>query len=106
MDPRYSHFSRRHECGSAERMVPAIILIGIGAIFLLNNLHVIYVREILRFWPAILIAVGIVKLVDSNDSNSRGGGAVLIAVGGVFMARSLGYLDVSVGDLWPLILIG
>jgi len=87
-------------------MVPAIVLIGIGALFLLNNLHIIYVREILRFWPAILIAVGIVKLVDSSDGSGRAGGAVLIGVGGVFLARSLGYLDVSVGDLWPLILIG
>src|SRR3954471_18713987 len=105
MDPRHFHDYRRHQCGAAERMVPAIVLIGIGALFLLNNLHIIYVREILRYWPVILIAVGIVKLVDSSDGSGRAGGAVLVGVGGVFLARSLGYLDVGVGDLWPLILI-
>jgi Domain of unknown function (DUF5668) len=87
-------------------MVPAIVLIGIGALFLLNNLHIIYAREILSYWPAIIIAVGIVKLVDSSDGAGRAAGAVIIGVGGVFLARSLGYLDVSIGDLWPLILIG
>ena len=86
--------------------MPALVLIGIGALFLLNNLHIIYVREILNYWPAILIAVGLVKLIDSHDSVGRAGGGVLMGVGAVFMARSLGYLDVSVGDLWPLILIG
>jgi hypothetical protein len=106
MDPRHSNYYRRNDLGSAERMVPAIVLIGIGALFLLNNLHIVYVHEILRYWPAILIAVGIVKLVDSTDGSGRGGGAVLVGVGAVFMARSLGYLDVSIGDLWPLILIG
>src|ERR1044071_2711433 len=106
MDPRHYDYYRRQECGRAERMVPAIVLIGIGALFLLNNLHVIYAREIFRYWPAILIAVGIVKLVDSTDSSGRAAGGVLVGVGAVFMARSLGYLDVSVGDLWPLILIG
>jgi hypothetical protein len=106
MDSRDYRYYRRQECGAAERMVPAIVLIGIGALFLLNNLHVIYVREIFRYWPAILIAVGIVKLVDSSDSSGRAGGAVLVGVVGVFLARSLGYLDVSVGELWPLILIG
>jgi hypothetical protein len=106
MDPRDFHYYRRNDLGSAERMVPAIVLIGIGALFLLNNLHIIYVRDILSYWPAILIAVGIVKLIDSSDSAGRAAGGVLIGVGAVFMARSLGYLDVSVGDLWPLILIG
>jgi hypothetical protein len=87
-------------------MVPAIVLIGIGALFLLNNLHILDVHDIARYWPAILIAVGLVKLVDSSDGTGRAGGAVLVAVGAVFMARTLGYLDVSIGDLWPLILIG
>jgi hypothetical protein len=106
MEPRHYQYYRRQECGAAERMVPAIVLIAIGALFLLNNLHVIYVRDIFQYWPAILIAVGIVKLVDSSDSSGRAGGAVLIGVGGVFLARSLGYLDVGIWDLWPLILIG
>lgn len=87
-------------------MVPAIVLIGIGALFLLNNLHVVQAREILRYWPAIIIAVGIVKLVDSSDSRGRAGGGVIVGVGAIFMARSLGYVDIHVGEMWPLILIG
>ena len=106
MDPRYYHHYRRNDLGSAERLVPALVLIGIGALFLLNNLHIVYMQEILSYWPAILIAVGIVKLIDSSDSGGRAAGGVLIGVGAVLMARALGYLDVSIGDLWPLILIG
>ena len=53
----------------AERLVPAIVLIGIGAFFLLNNLHIVYFREIFGWWPALLIAYGIVKLVDSSDNS-------------------------------------
>src|SRR4051812_11155668 len=102
----HPHQYRRSDLGSAERMVPAIVLIGIGALFLLNNLHILYVQELLRYWPALVIAAGIVKLVDSSDGRGRAGGAVLTGVGGVLLARSLGYLDVSIGDLWPLILIG
>src|SRR3954471_5208946 len=97
----YQHY-RRTDLGSAERLVPALVLIGIGALFLLNNLHIVYVHEILRYWPAILIAVGIVKLVDSSDSGGRAAGGVLIGIGAVLMARAFGYLDVSIGDLWPL----
>lgn len=96
---------RREDAGSAERMVPAIILIAIGAIFLLNNLHIVYAREIFRFWPAILIAVGMVKLVDSADNNGRAAGGVIVGLGVFFLARNLGFIDIGLWDLWPVILI-
>jgi len=96
---------RRDDVGSAERMVPAIVLIAVGAIFLLNNLHIVYAHEIFRYWPAILIAVGMVKLVDSSDNGGRAIGGVLIGLGAFFLARSLGYIDIGLGELWPLILI-
>lgn len=106
MDQRPFHPYRRPELGAAERLVPALVLIAIGALFLLNNLNIIYAQDIFRYWPGLVIAAGIVKLVDSSDSSGRAAGAVIVCVGGVFLARSLGYLDVSVWELWPLILIG
>jgi len=106
MDNRdFYHRYRRDDVGSAERMVPAMVLIAVGAIFLLNNLHIVYAHEIFRFWPAILIAVGMVKLVDSNDTGGRAGGGILIGLGAFFLARNLGFIDIGLGDLWPLILI-
>jgi hypothetical protein len=95
----------RDDLGSAERMVPAIVLIAVGAIFLLNNLHIVYAHEIFRFWPAILIAVGMVKLVDSSDNSGRAGGGVLVGLGAFFLARNLGFIEMSLWDLWPVVLI-
>jgi hypothetical protein len=106
MDNRYFCYRYRHdEVGSAERMVPAIVLIAVGAIFLLNNLHIVYAHELFRFWPAAVIAVGMVKLVDSSDNGGRAVGGVVMGLGGFFLARNLGYIDIGLGDLWPLILI-
>jgi hypothetical protein len=99
--PYYQH----QEAGAAERLVPAIVLIAVGAIFLLHNLHIFYAQELLRYWPAILIAVGILKLVDSTETGGRVGGGVLLGLGAVFLAQTLGYLTVRFWDLWPVILI-
>jgi predicted membrane protein len=85
--------------------VPAIVLISIGAIFLLSNLHIVYFREWLRYWPAILVAVGIVKLVDSQDTGGRVGGGILVGAGAILLGRELGFIDVRLWDLWPLVLI-
>lgn len=99
----YYQRPRRDDLGSAEKLVPAIVLIAVGAIFLLNNLHIVFANDIFRFWPAILIAVGIVKLVDSSDTGGRTAGGILVGIGAFFLARSLGYIDVAFWDLWPVI---
>jgi len=101
----YYWHRRRHRIRQA-RMMPAIVLIAVGAIFFLNNLHIFDFRDLLRYWPVILIGVGMLKLVDSHDHGSRLGGAILTVVGAIFLAPKLGFWDVSIGELWPLILIG
>lgn len=98
-DSRYSWHK------SSERFIPAIVLIGLGTLFFLNNLHILAIREVVRYWPAILIAVGIIQLVDSAFPAGRTVGGVLVAFGAFLLARNLGYLDIAVHDLWPLILI-
>lgn len=47
------------EVWSKEWPVGPIILIGIGALFLLNNFHVFDAIRIGEFWPIILIGIGI-----------------------------------------------
>jgi hypothetical protein len=39
-----------------------IVLIAIGVLFLLDTLHLVEFREIGRFWPVILIVIGIAML--------------------------------------------
>lgn len=87
-------------------MVPAIVLIAVGAIFFLNNLHIFYFQDVWRYWPVILVGLGLVKLVDAPDNRGRTGGAILLVVGAILLAPNLGFWDVSIGDLWPLFLIG
>jgi len=97
----YRTYSFRHRT----RFHPGIILVAIGALFLLNNVHIIYLREWMAYWPVVLIAGGIVKLVDSVYPSGRVAGGILMAAGGILLAQTLGYIDVRARDLWPLILI-
>jgi hypothetical protein len=90
--------------GSIAGIVPALIVIGIGVVFLLNNLNIFFMHDVWRYWPAILIAVGLAKMVDSPFSGGRLTGGVLMVVGAVCLADSLGFLLWA--DSWPLVLIG
>ncbi len=87
-------------------MIPAIVLIAVGALFFLNNLHILPVREILRYWPGILVAVGIMLLVDSAETFGKSVGGVFVAVGALLLARNLGFLVITWNQVWPLALIG
>jgi hypothetical protein len=44
---------------AARAPVGAIVLIALGVLFLLSNLEIIDMRRLLRFWPALLIVMGV-----------------------------------------------
>jgi hypothetical protein len=97
----------RIERNPSERFVPAVILIAVGVIFFLNNLQILAIHDILQYWPAIFVALGIVQLVDSGSSAGRSMGGVLVVVGGYMLAHNLGFLPaLHWRDVWPLLLIG
>ena len=39
-----------------------ILLIGLGVVFLLNNLELFELRRMLEYWPVMLIALGLYML--------------------------------------------
>jgi hypothetical protein len=91
---------------SVPGIIPALIVIGIGVVFLLNNLNIFFLHDIWRYWPVILIAAGLAKMVDSPLSNGKLMGGILVGVGALFLADTLGFLDLSWRNFWPLVLIG
>jgi hypothetical protein len=91
---------------NGHRLIPALIVIGIGVLFLLNNLNILYFQDWVRYWPVILIAIGLVKLVDANTPSGHVAGAIFVGVGAVLLGQTLGFLNVRMHDLWPLFLIG
>lgn len=44
--------------GEGKMPVLPVVLIGLGTLFLLNNLDLLRLRAVLRFWPVLLIAAG------------------------------------------------
>src|ERR1700722_15421436 len=83
-------------------LVFGLAIVAIGVLFLLDNFGV-RVGVVWGYWPLILIAVGLSKLVDTTNTAGRTGGAVILIVGLVFLADKihLPFLNVSVWSLWP-----
>lgn len=80
-----------------------LALIGIGGLFLLRNMGILYFDNIWQYWPVILIALGVSKLIAGGHFVIPG--AVLTVIGSIFLLRNLDIIDNVGSYLWPAILI-
>jgi predicted membrane protein len=83
-------------------VLPGLILIAIGTLFLLDHMDIIHMGSLWKFWPLILIALGFSKLLVEHN---RVSGVLLILVGAYFQLNHLGILNLSWNTFWPVILI-
>jgi predicted membrane protein len=83
------------------------LLMVIGFLFLLDTLNIMDTsRAISRGWPLIFVAMGTLKILQSNSTEGRLGGMIWVFVGIVFFASRMGYLPFNVwGLIWPTALM-
>ncbi len=58
--------------GGSRFPVAPILLIALGVVFLLNNLEILELRRMLRYWPVMLIALGLYMLYVRMTGSSSG----------------------------------
>jgi predicted membrane protein len=108
MDRWERHWQRKRygPHGPGKHLFSGLVFVTVGAVFLLGNMGILDVGRIIRFWPVILIAAGLFKIVESGEDYAQSGGIFWVVVGGLFLLGNLGILRVAFRDLWPVVLIG
>jgi predicted membrane protein len=89
----------------APRLIMGLGIILIGVVFLLGNLDLIEAHDYLRYWPAILIVIGIAYLVQCQRGSGRIWGIVLTFIGSGMLLDRLYFISFSIWSYWPLILV-
>jgi len=95
----------RHGSPNAPRIVFGVLVLAVGVLFLLDNLGVLYAEDVLRYWPAGLIAIGVAVLSQAGRSGGRLSGVIWIVIGAWLLAGELGLIRVRFWDFWPLVLV-
>jgi predicted membrane protein len=95
----------RRQLNSTTHVVLGILLAALGLLFTLDNMHLIHARQVLRYWPAALIVVGLVQIAQSKAAGGWIGGAIWIVIGATMLGNRLYFFDVNIFDFWPLILV-
>jgi predicted membrane protein len=93
---------------ASSQVVLGLLVVGMGVLFLLDNLDILNFRHAIGFWPLAFIVAGCVALFGNGTRSGRSGnymGGVLIAVGLLMIVSRMGYFTISWGTLWPLVMI-
>ena len=92
--------------GAKSQMVLGVLVILMGLLFLLDNLHILDVHRAISFWPMVFIIAGAVKLYDTRTRGGQMLGAVLLGVGVLMILDRMDVIDFNVRTMWPLFFIG
>jgi len=92
--------------GPTVQMIFGLMIVALGVIFTLDNLEIIDARDYLRFWPAGLVAIGVLKLWQaSKDGHGWFGGLFFVGIGAWMLIEQVVYITVDVRDILPLFLV-
>lgn len=87
--------------------IVGMIMIMLGVVFLLDNFDFIYIGvPITRFWPLLVVALGLVRMVQAQTPHDRRQGFFWIFIGLWLLVSVLHMFGLSFHNSWPLLLIG
>ena len=83
------------------RLLVGLLFIAGGVLFTLANFGVVHVEKAWRFWPLVLVAVGLLRLT----SRSVFAGLLLVGLGVLLQLRELDVIWFRLSMLFPLIFV-
>jgi len=90
----------------APGVIIAILIIGFGVLLFLDNFGLFHIYNVWRYWPVVLIAVGLSKMFDCRGAGGRVWAGIMIVAGVLFLLDSLRIFHVGWHLIWPMALVG
>lgn len=82
-------------------LVWGLALVALGALFLLDRLGIVTVPEVGKWWPVLLIVIGVTRFVDRRP----GAGVTWLLLGGWFLVCAFEWRGLTYYNFWPAILV-
>jgi predicted membrane protein len=90
---------------SLPRLVIGLAIIVAGILFMLDNLGLVRAEHYLEYWPVVLVAIGVVQMVQTGSWVGYGWSLVWIVGGLWLLGQNIGLITISIWALWPLLLV-
>jgi hypothetical protein len=87
------------------RLVAGVILVLLGLIYALDSFGILYAGDMIRFWPLILVGIGLTRILQARWPEQRMGGFVLFGIGAVLLLWTLHVVWFRPRQVWPVVLL-
>src|SRR5262249_22045712 len=87
------------------RLLFGLVLVMVGLLWTLDNLGLVEARDVLRWWPLLLVAYGFVRVTRLGGIRPVVSGSRCLLAGGWMLLRELGIIQVSIFSMWPVFMI-
>lgn len=88
------------------QLIVGIILAAAGLLMLLDNFDVLDVGPVWKFWPLIVVALGLSKIFQAQTRYQRGKGYWLLFLGAWMFISVFHVFGLGWHDSWPILIIG
>ena len=105
MDRLEYRMHRRHYRSGTGGVIIGGLIVAIGLLILLDNLGIIAVHDVWRYWPVLLIVYGAARLVECRTPAGYVWGGVITLVGALLLLDNLDIVVIDTRLIWPLVLI-
>ena len=96
-EPRRKNFN--------SQLLSGVVMLLLGLVFLLNNFYVIDIGNVWRYWPLIVVAIGLNKTLQAENPKERESGLWWIFWGAWLLVSTLHLFGLTFRTSWPLIII-
>jgi hypothetical protein len=86
-------------------LIGGALLVLVGALLGLQNLGVLQAGRIGDYWPLVLVWIGLVRMLGPGRSRHFASGVVVLLLGILLQLDRLGFLQLELADLWPVLLV-
>jgi len=86
-------------------IMAAIVVMMVGAFFLLKTTGILPPGFVISFWALVLVCVGVVQLFTARD-RLKGWGLFMLVAGLVLELNAMGVTNIHLRNIWPVFVIG
>lgn len=87
------------------QLIIGFAIAAMGVLFTLDNLNMLESEPILRWWPALVVLIGVRKLMGYRSRPQMLTGGLITAAGALLLLANLDLINFSIWQLWPLQLV-
>jgi predicted membrane protein len=97
--------SRRHYRSGSHGIFFGAIVVAVGCLLLLDNLGIVRFHDVWQYWPVLLVAFGVSRIVDSRSPSGYVWGGIVALIGAFLLLDTLDIIVFNFAVVWPLLLI-